>query len=274
MRIFTTVVCLFLTHHALAIDYCSKNHFHIGVNAFYRNYSEDLIRPKKSEEYGMLFGIILDYEHKAPESIMFDLSYNLAKGKTRYDGSMQSSSYDTLGNYLGPVKDTTDNTFINLDTEIGYTFLIRSWYLLTPFIGLGINAWDRELSDGVDEVYFWGYASAGLQYDYDVNSYWQYGLHLKVMQMLHGKMDLPDNSSDSMTLGDKTHFEISAPIIYKPDPQSDHYWRFTPYYQYQSFGESDIIYLHINNSSGNFYAPVYEPASRTHIIGAEVEFGF
>lgn len=269
MRGFITVICLFSASNAVAIDYCSKNHINLGLDTFYRDYSEDLVSPKKSDESGMLYGVVLGYEHKAPDSIMFNIEFDLAGGKTHYDGSLQNY----YGDYIGPWESVTVNAFLNIDAETGYTFVKRGRHLLTPFIGLGVSSWARGV-DYDNEIYTWSYVSSGLQYDYDANRHWQYGLHVKVMQMLHGMMKAPDVSSYEMTLGNKTHFEVSAPIIYKHNPDSKNYWRFTPYYQYQSFGESDWVPADIYFNLRYLGIQLSEPASRTHIVGARVEYSF
>lgn len=267
MRIIIASVCLLLTFNAVAIEYCSKHHFNFGLETFYRDYSEDFIPPLKSDESGMLYGIVLGYEHKAPDVMMFAVDFDLALGKTHYDGSLQNM----YGEFVAPWQSTTVNSFSTIDAEIGYTFVKGGWHLLTPFVGLGVSAWGRSL-DSYDEIYSWSYASLGLQYDYDAGRHWQYGLHGKVMQMLHGEMEAPDMSSEVMTLGNRTHFELSAPVIYKHSPCSKNYWRFTPYYQYQSFGESDRVSVDGYYGSLGFY--VLEPASRTHILGLKVEYSF
>lgn len=82
-------------------------------------------------------------------------------------------------------------------------------------------------------------------------------------------MEVPAYAYDELTLGNKTHFEISTPILYQRHPDSKNYWRFTPYYQYQSFGQSN--YVDANDFIYSF--SIQEPVSRTHIIGIRAEFG-
>lgn len=265
MRRFVAVIGLLLTSNAIAIDYIKKNHFNVGTNIFYRDYSEVLVLPAKSDENGMLFGFLLGYEHKAPNAIMFAVDLELALGKTHYDGALQN----IFGEYVAPWQSTTENVFLNIDTEIGYTFVKREKHLFTPFLGIGASGWIRDL-DNTREIYVWDYLSFGLQYDYNASSKWQYGLHVKVMPMVVGTMDAPDDSDYEMTLGNKTHFEVSVPIIYKDNPNDTNYCRFTPYYQYQRFGKSDGVPVY--NLPWGFY--IYEPASRTHIVGVKIEYSF
>lgn len=270
MRLVVTTVCLLFTSNVIAVDYNTPNHLNLGINTFYRDYSERFIPPSKSDESGMLYGLIIGYEHKAPERFMFAIDLNLAGGKTDYDGSLQTFE----GEYAGPHQSITANAFATLDTKLGYCFTRSEKHLITPFIGLGSSAWSRDLLGeyGFNELYGWGYFSYGVQYDYNANKQWQYGLHIKMMPMFHGTMEIEDETAGVMTLGNKTHFEISAPIVYKHNPCSKNYWRFTPYYQHQSFGESNSVPLY------PYYYGVYicEPASRTHIVGlkAELAIGF
>lgn len=267
MRIIIASMGLLMASNAVAIEYCSKHHINLGFETFYRDYSEDLVWPAKSDERGMLYGVVLGYEHKAPQVIMLAVDFDLAFGKTHYDGSLQNM----YGEFLAPWQSITANSFLNIDTEIGYTFLKSGRHLLTPFVGLGVSGWGRGLDD-FSEIYAWSYASIGLQYDYDAGEHWQYGLHAKVMPMLYGTMEAIDISSEEMILGNKTHFEISAPILYKDNPCSKNYWRLTPYYQYQAFGESNIV--PVDGYYGSLGIGIGEPASRTHILGFKIEYSF
>lgn len=266
MRIVITLICLLFTSNVIAIDYNTPNHLNLGVNTFYRDYSEIFPPPFKSDESGMLYGLIIGYEHKAPEHFMFAIDFSYAGGNTDYDGSLQTF----WGEYVGAHQSTTDNGFATLDTKLGYTFVRRDKHLITPFIGLASNAWARCMLGefGYDELYSWGNFSLGLQYDYNANKQWQYGLHVKMMPMFHGTMELEDETSGEIILGNKTHLEISAPVIYKHNPCSKHYWRFTPYYQHQSFGESNTVSL----LPCYYGTTINEPASRTHIVGLKAEF--
>jgi hypothetical protein len=267
MRAVISSILMIFTTNAFAIDYTKNNHINVGVNTFYRDYSEILPPPKKSDENGFLYGIVLGYEHKAPEALFFILDLALSTGNTRYDGSLQSA----YGEYRGPYKGFTANAFVNADSMLGYSFCINNRHLLTPFIGLGASSWLRSLDDA-DELYSWDYFSYGLQYDYNLRRNAQVGLRVKIMQMLEGTMELPDSVfrtfEDEVTLGNKTHFEVSTPIVYRRKPEGKNYWRLTPYYQYLPFGKSNEV---------NSYNPgvfVYEPSSHTHIAGLKLEYGF
>ena len=271
MRTWIAVIPLLFSTSVNAIDYNTKNHLNVGLNTFYRDYSEVLVYPKKSDERGMLYGVVIEYERKAPQSVMFLIDLDLAGGNTHYDGSLQNF----YGEYAGPKDSTTSNAFINIDTKLGYTFLKNCKHLITPFVGLGVSGWGRGLGNDDDsssyaEIYTWDYFSYGLQYDYNPNRQWQYGLHATLMTMLAGYMQISDYDDVSLQLGNKTHFEVSAPVIYRRNVDSKNYWRFTPYYQYQAFGASDYALVH-----ASYFYTVYmrEPASHTHIAGLKVEFG-
>lgn len=262
MRLFSAFICLVISLNASGFDYSNSNRIFIGGKAFYRDYSEVLVSPKKSDEYGALYGINLGYQHKVPNAFLFEFDIDLDFGTTTYDGSLQ----DWDGSYRGAWKDKTNNLFLNFDSKLGYAFLLNQYHLLTPFLGYGIHFWGRGLS-GETETYAIEYGTLGFQYDYIACAKWQYGLHIKLMPMLHGNMATEYTSPDFMNLGNELHFEISAPIVYKKLNSKNHL-RFTPYYKNQRFGASNNV---------RTYHPlimVHEPASQTHIIGLKIDYGF
>ncbi len=262
MRLFFASICLVISLNVSAFDYSNNNRIFIGGKAFYRDYSEVLVSPKKSDEYGALYGINLGYQHKSPNAFLFEFDIDLDFGTTTYDGSLQ----DWDGRYLGAWKDKTNNLFLNFDSKLGYAFLLNQFHLLTPFVGYGIHGWGRDLP-GETETYAFEYASFGLQYDYIACSQWQYGLHIKFMPMLNGNMEAESTTPHLMTLGNELHFEISAPIVYKKLNSKNHL-RFTPYYKNQRFGSSNDVRTHYP------FIIVHEPASQTHVIGFKIDYGF
>tara|TARA_R110002110_G_scaffold33533_1_gene114803 strand:+ start:117960 stop:118757 length:798 start_codon:yes stop_codon:yes gene_type:complete len=263
MRIVCFILGLFISVNAFAFDYYTKNRVFVGGKTYFRHYSEELVSPKKSDEYGFLYGLTVGFQHKAPESFLYELDLDLDFGTTTYDGSLQN----WYGDYMGPWKGKTRNIFFTVDSKLGYTFYLGDRHLLTPFVGYGTHAWARDLVDEL-ETYALEYASAGLQYDYMASPQLQYGVHVKFMPMLNGNMEAESTSAYLMTLGNKLHFEISLPIIYKLKANCKNHLRITPYYRNQKFGQSDSV------STYNFMAVVYEPASQNHVIGLKVDYGF
>ena len=260
-----TLMALLCSTSAFATNFQTKHHFHVGLNTYYRDYSEAFIAPKKSDERGLLMGALVDYEHKGANSFMFMAGLGIDGGKTRYDGALQ----DHYGNFVAPYKDHTANVFMKLEASLGYTFLMAEKHMLTPFVGGGIKGWGRGLGDV--ELYSWRYVSGGLQYDYNASEQYQVGLHVKIMPMREGYMGVEGFTYNDMKLGNRVHFEISTPIIYKRDLNSKNYWRFTPYYEHQRFGESNWVNTINTFSTGQIVA---EPASRTHIVGLKAEYAF
>jgi len=262
MRLLCILICLVTSLNSLAFDYSSHHRIFVGGKTFYRDYSEHLVSPSKSDEYGSLYGINLEYQYKFPNSFLFEFDVDFDFGSTTYDGSLQ----DWDGTYAGPWKDKTDNVFLNFDSKFGYSFSLGQSHMLTPFVGYGIHGWGRGLPDQI-ESYVFDYGSLGVQYDYIACSNWQYGVHIKLMSMLNGNMEAKSISPDLMTLGNALHFEVSVPIVYQKSNSKNHL-RFTPYYKNQKFGQSNSVRTY------DPFAIIHEPASQTHIIGLKIDYGF
>lgn len=265
MRVFSlSFTFLLISFQALAVNFQSKNHVHVGFQSYYRDYSEDLVAPAKSDEYGFLYGLLLDYERKAPNSAMFYAALSYDFGDTHYDGGLQGLD----GRFIAPFQSDTSNGLFSLETASGYSFTSDQKHIITPYIGIGGKTWGRGLNFSGAEYYGWIYLVAGFQYDYNISNSYKVGINCKIMPMLLGVMDA-DDLAHEVTLGNKIHLQIGLPIIYKPNLRGKQYWRFTPYYEHQNFGRSDEA-----PSLYHFNVYAIEPASRTHILGLKLEYAF
>jgi hypothetical protein len=237
------------------------NRFYIGPDIFYRNYHEHLEKPKKSDEYGTLFGFQTGYDYTRSGHMYGGTDFSYAGGNTHYDGS--ALNVRTLE--ITPHESTTGNTFLNLEGRIGYTFLP-----FQPFAGFGWFYWKRDI--GYIEKYRWTYAAYGLRLCQRIGDRVELGLNLKLMQMINGhiKIEEAGSSSVSLKLGNRLQYEIELPITYIF--QGNHIdIRAVPYYAQQDIGKSECKTISIPPLGR---VGITEPSSSTYIIGGRLEIGY
>jgi Outer membrane protein beta-barrel domain len=267
------------------------NRFYIGPDFFRRNYSEEEFTPGfKSDEFGTLYGVQATYDYVKGNSIYFGLGFRYGGGKTNYDGGLQDDS----GNIIAPLKSKTNNSFLNLEGRLGYTFQPggrKGRLLLSPFVGLGYHNWDRNISStltpvpGVgqvqspelSEVYSWGYVGPGFHAEYKVSRKFDIGLNAKLMFMFGNSFNLETKDSvgrsvqGSGNLGNNLQYEIEIPLTFhlvdKPKTGID--LKVVPYYRSQDIARGPLF----TSTDGNGR---FEPASNTSVYGvtAGIQFRF
>lgn len=249
---------------AFAFDYPTTNRFIVGVNTYHRDYKEAFCYPSKSNEAGQLYGLVLGFETKSVNALMFSAEYNIDRGITRYDGSLQSISPNSWGAYMGPHQDTTKNAFLTLDLALGYSFPLKDYHQLTPLIGFNSHRWDRGLN-GMDEYYKINSAVLGFQYDYVKHPTIALGFVFKLLSAFDSNIKIENSfyKTIEMELGKKRSVEIAFPITFKSQPTCRGLWRITPYYRLQRIGISELVII---PSLGG----VYEPSSRNHVVGIKL----
>jgi hypothetical protein len=240
------------------------NRFTLSADFFHRFYREEEIVPGfKSDEFGNLIGGQADYDYIKGDSLYFGASLRYAGGQTTYDGGLQ----DGAGN-LTPLVSTTDNRFLNINARLGYTFKVgvEDKFLLTPFVGVGYNKWERDLL-AVDTPlgflpteftdYSWTTVDFGLKSEYKLSPNFDIGLNLKVLFPGDGRV-----STVPRALGNKAQYEIELPLTYHLTESSVDAFdiRLAPYYRSQDIGRSGGV---INLD------PV-EPNSTTAVYGATI----
>jgi hypothetical protein len=244
------------------------NRFTLSADFFHRFYREEEIVPSfKSDEFGSLIGGQADYDYIKGDSLYFGASLRYAGGKTTYDGGLQ----DGAGN-LTPATGTTDNRFLNINARLGYTFKVgaEDKLLLTPFVGVGYNKWQRDVSNVVSPIfgpqpgiffsdYSWTTVDVGLKSEYKLSPNFDIGLNLKVLFPGNGRV-----STVPGALGNKAQYEIELPLTYHLTESSVDAFdiRLAPYYRSQDIGRS----------SGALEFVSLEPNSTTAVYGATLGF--
>jgi hypothetical protein len=240
----------------------------LGMTYYYFDYKEDLILPDKSTEYGWLPGIYLDYTFKKKSSIYAKVFLSYATADITYDGSTMAGEPIKFGDQTAKM--------LKFETNIGYAIPIGKDFLLIPYLGYGYQYWERgdnrylAVFDAVwiQEVYKWHYIPVGIKADYNITEKLNIAASAAANFMFLGKMTAylsyiggPDTE---FTLGNRIGFYAEIPVTYKFTNNIG--ITVTPWYEYSSFGESDV------DAATGFY----EPSSKTNKYGvnAGVLFSF
>jgi hypothetical protein len=235
----------------------------LGLTYFYFDYKEDLVMPAKSTEYGWLPGVYLDYTFKKKSSIYAKVFLSYATADITYDGS------NTAGT---PVKYTSESArMLKFEANIGYAIPLGKNFLLIPYLGYGYQYWERGDPNYLaefdtftyQEVYKWHYIPVGIKADYNITEKLNIAASAAVNFMFYGQMTAylsktPFGYPDmDFTLGNRIGFYAEIPVTYKFTNNIG--ISVTPWYEYSSFGESDV----------NVYG-FYEPSSKTNKYGVNV----
>jgi hypothetical protein len=268
--LFFSTVFNFLSINLQAIEEDSTR-FTFGPILSYRSYSEDLIAPHKSDEFGPFIGVNLGVEKFKKNNVYWGLEGRYSIGRVTYDGA--TTNLDT--NFTSPYQDTSLSNILNIEGRLGYTLRVDKKLMYTPFIGLGYHSWYRgeveHVSNDYSEVYRWNYVALGVKANQLLSESLELGLNLKAMLMFNAEMEL-SLVPVPFYLGKKVHFEIEVPITYHLDVafnEPNFYTiQITPFYRNQNIGESDPIFARYKGST----ISLIEPSSTTHVFGAKVEF--
>lgn len=260
---------------AAKVETEKPNRFALSADFFHRFYREEEIIPGfKSDEFGSLIGGQADYDYVKGNSVYFGASLRYAGGNTTYDGGIQTPLLEG-GLLLTPAKSTTSNRFLNINARVGYTFKVglEDRLLLTPFIGIGYNRWERDVLSIVSPLdgntiptffsnYSWTTIDLGLKSEYKLSPKFDIGLNLKVLLPGNGQV-----STIRSPLGNRTQYEVELPLTYHLTESSIDAFdiKLTPYYRSQDIGRSGVDIINLGNG---FLQIAQEPNSTTAVYGA------
>jgi hypothetical protein len=268
--IISLVLPLSLISNAQASQYETKR-FTAGPVIVHRSYSEDLLKPKKSDEYGILYGLTMNVEELRPKSYYYGFEGSFLRGNVTYDGSQSNS----ITNVTTPFKGTTTSHIFNIEGRLGYNYVLDNKTFLTPFVGLGHHCWFRgeihERKNDYSEEYNWHYLAFGAKFRKEISDKLCIEFNAKLMQMVDGEMTASLLPHNVFELGNKLNFELEAPINYAPDClANDSFFssiQITPYYQNLNIGKSaDVVVIR-----SPFLITYVEPSSKTHVYGTKIE---
>lgn len=257
--LFATFLSIILPAQAMASFPWGCNRFYIGVDSLYRDYSEKLEAPLKSDEYGNLYGVSIAYDRFEPYGLHIGVDFSLVTGAVTYDGTL----VNLIDFSVRAAEGRTRSTIASTEARVGYT-LPCNCQSFTPFFGVGYHYWYRGKVEGVprdySEAYDWSYFALGLHWEAEMDEDWTIACRLKCMYPIQPEMSASDVESD-FELGSEWHFEAEFPIS-RISP-CDFYCvsgvRVVPYYRYLSIGASDLTEGYI------------EPDSNTHVVGLRLE---
>jgi len=231
---------------------------------FHYDYKESVDLPAKSTETGWMPGIAFrsispDSDDPAWRSMLLEL----AIGNTAYNGSLQ----DGYGAYLRDYVGTTHNTFLIAELERGHKISKPgSPFVITPYIGLGIRDWKRDLRGdyGYAENYFLAYVPLGIKNEFRADRV-SVGLDLSLRPMLFGLITVDQKvGGGSGMLGSTLGYKAEAPI--KVQLSDSFGMELRGWYEYSAIGHGNI------STAGQVYA--MEPDSRTHQYGINLSGKF
>jgi hypothetical protein len=263
------LVLLFTTLITADIKANYPHQFYIAPDVYFRDYDEELEAPKKSHEFGMLYGLQAGYSFIQLDRYYFGADLRYSYGETVYDGSIQN----LLNNEITPYRSHTENNFVNFETRVGMTYGCQRLQYI-PFVGIGGQYWyrgpARDNRYGYAEEYIWGYFSFGIKTIYSLNSNWSIGLNLKGMQMFSGTMYIPSMNQLRFSLGNLLQYEIELPIIYIRSNTCSflNQISFVSYFRNQNIGKSNEQSTYLPDIG---FITLYEPRSVTYVVGARIE---
>ncbi|HDQ04589.1 MAG TPA: hypothetical protein ENN23_08535 [Deltaproteobacteria bacterium] len=243
-----------------------KNSFlKVGMTLYRFDYKEDLSPPLKSEEYGLLPGVYIDYAFKRPSTVYARAYVSYAANDITYDGS---------NNMGDPVKyNDQDARLFKFEGNIGYTIPLGKNFSLIPYFGYGFQYWERGKNryifafdtSWIEETYKWHYIPVGIKADFDITPAFNVSLSASANFMVHGKMKAGFSyigyQDTKFILGNRIGAHVEMPVTYKFTNELGIV--LTPWYEYSAFGKSDWEFIGYGSSA-------YEPASKTHRYGANI----
>ena len=275
LKIFILSVILLLLKTAAAEDsYPKAKTLELNWMHYHYDYKEDITPPAKSKEIGWLDGLSLMFIYRgidvissAPVTPFYErLLFESTSAPTTYDGSI----YNSATGETSPHKDTTYNTFLRIEGDLGYTLRLSKPCDFTPYSGLGWRSWNRDLGNGdgaYRELYNWMYLPLGLRFNYRINNVLNAALDASYRLMFSGNMQVYFSELDShfndpiVILGNKPGYKIEAPLSF-------YFFTLTPWYEYSAIGKSNNAdWLYRYEGVNYKYAEIYEPASDTHQYG-------
>lgn len=229
------------------------------------NYKEMLNPPAKSTERGWLKGIGLTYTRQGADRWYFKLHGDVKGADVTYDGSTQFT--------FQPVKSTSGAFIWNVEGNLGYTFMPTKTPTIgiTPYAGMGMRSWDRDLPGETTETYKWVYGKLGVRTDWFPTTRFRIGLDIAgqlPISAIENSMTLRDPSIQGeakFKLGARPGFHFAVPMSYRINKS----WSLMSSLSWERIyiGQSDTLFY--RTSSGSLLS-VHEPSSRTEMIAINV----
>ncbi|MDY6986766.1 MAG: autotransporter outer membrane beta-barrel domain-containing protein [Thermodesulfobacteriota bacterium] len=164
-----------------------KHTFGIGVGASCFEYAEDAPLGKVEID-GPMYEVVGDYTYH--DHVMLSASVNYSVGDHDYEGFVYATHPDGGGEW-SPLKSDHDTEVVEGRGLIGYDYVFRGRYLVTPFLGIGYRYWndDNEEAFGTErEIAYW-YSPIGLMTQGPLSNTWNWGMTLEYDLFWDGDVD-------------------------------------------------------------------------------------
>jgi hypothetical protein len=207
--------------------------------------------------------VLYTFEPKIFIYANFELTYF----NTQYDGYLMP--------WKIPFKTQTNNLFLRLELNAGYTFQVTPIFSISPYIGFGLRFWSRDITStaGYLEHYSWFYFPIGFKLTVEIGNSLSVGLDASVRIMFGGRLkaffiDAGHYNADMrVDLPGKTLYRIEIPVhIYFSHKYG---MSVIPWYHYSAIGKSEIDQNFFNQTGG---VSAWEPKSKTHQFGINLNF--
>lgn len=219
----------------------------------------DTLDTEKGNQSGVALSISVQGDALIPDGFL-QVEGAYFKGKTNYDGYLQS------GSTLTPYKTTSDleTTDVAVKLGKGFTFGNRREFQATPYATVGSYRWIRDSSSdpyGYKETYKHAYAGGGLMFQVELNQRTVVKADYMISRMINPKMD-SDLNGATYNLGKSNIQQFTVGLDYAVNRQL----HVSAEYRNMQFkyGESPTV--------SGYYEPASETRRDLFFIGAGMAF--
>ncbi len=189
-------------------------------------------------------------------------------GDVRHDGQTQAGA---------PITTCTDEEIFDGSAIVGFRFGVRGGFDSAGFAGVGYRNWQRNIRGtgsvrGLDETYYWWYASLGIRATYIASKKMTWGVDLRFVRPINPKIDVNfGNELDNikLELSEETGYRVAARWQYLAAPHM--MIQIRPFYEYWELGRSSTGNL---TQRGTVIGTVVEPRSETKNRGINMSLSY
>jgi len=190
-------------------------------------------------------------------------SASFARGDTEYVGSL-SGTNDPYGSYRGTTSNKTEEYVLGYATR---SKLDPEGIIEIPInVGVGYRRWLRQLHSapgvaGFDELYTWGYFSAGIGMEYHLSSDMSIALLGDYRHAFNAQM-YENYHGYTFDLNNVHGYKISVPLEIAIDRQTSFFLQYS--YDYWNIGASNVV--------NGWYEPDSETKNEILSVGLKLSF--
>jgi hypothetical protein len=220
---------------------------------------EERTTPKVTEK-GPIAAVGFNWTQDKVAGLLFAYRGKLYAGTVQYEGSLLFS----------PSTPVTGNTSYSGMEHEGQLRLRKPKgdYNVEPFIGLGINSWDRELSSFQKEIYNVAYTRAGVEFAPSGKKGLTGGAGVRYALYIDENAYFQNLGYDNNPhLKPKGQLSAFANLGYRINQS----FQLSAYYESIKFNDSDPVSVTLN---GAFFSHFYQPGSTLNLFGLRLQYLF